>query len=201
MKKILSLVMALALVLTAVSALAADSKGGQDIPQIVVTPTKSDLDYVEAQKTAATAGTDAATEAEAEDEIGLKVVEGNATSEALIAAFQSAVAAGTDMLALLPEDVRALIPAGQTKINEMMVAQFEGNLENETANLIVNFSFATKYTAGSKVTVLFGQLTDPITWTAIEGTAKDDGSVDFEVPADLYKAVKNDPFVLAVVSE
>ena len=178
MKKILSLVVALVLVMAAVSALAEGSKTGADIP--VATVANNNADAAEA--------------------VSLVIVDDTEESAALIKVFQDAFAAG-DVLSPLPEDVRAQIPEEQKNINEMVTAQFVGDVDKLEGTLKVNLKLDTPYEKDQKVTVLFGKLGDPVAWKVFEAAGMEDGSIEFILPAGDVMEMGNDPFVLAVVSE
>ena len=176
MKKILSLVVALVLVLAAVSALAEGSKTGADIPVATVVNNQ------------------------AKEEVKLVIVDDTEASAALIKVFQDAFAAG-DVLSPLPEDVRAQIPEEQKNINEMVTAQFVGDVDKLEGTLKVNLKLDTPYEKDQKVSVLFGKLGDPVAWKVYEAAGMEDGSIEFILPAGDVMEMGNDPFVLAVVSE
>ena len=178
MKKILSLVVALVLVMAAASALAVGSKTGADIP--VATVANNNADAAEA--------------------VSLVIVDDTEASAALIKVFQDAFAAG-DVLSPLPEDVRAQIPEGLTNINEMVTVQFEGDVDKLEGTLKVNLKLDTPYEKDQKVSVLFGKLGEPVAWKVFEAAGMEDGSIEFILPAGDVMEMGNDPFVLAVVSE
>ena len=178
MKKILSLVVALVLVLAAVSALAEGSKTGADIPAATIVNNNAD----------------------AAEAVSLVIVDDTEASAALIKVFQDAFTAG-DVLAPLPEDVRAKIPEEQKNINEMVTAQFVGDVDKLEGTLKVNLKLDTPYEKDQKVTVLFGKLGEPVAWKTFEAVGTEEGSIEFILPAGDVMEMGNDPFVLAVVSE
>lgn len=177
MKKILALVMALVMVLGAASAMAAGSK-----------------------QTPGGGGTTVETPAE------VNVVYAKDTEEtaAIIEKFAEAAAAG-DVLAALPDAVKANIPEGYNKINEMITAQVSGDINDVASYTVMNFAFESTYEAGKTVYVLAGILPatagGEVEWEVFTGSVKDNGSVDVTLPKAFFEKVQNKPFVLAVVSE
>lgn len=182
MKKVFSLVLALALLLTAVSAFAAGSKeepnqGGTAAP---------------------------ATTTEEAPEISVKFIADTEASAAAIKAFADAKEAG-DILAPLPDDVKAKVPEGFATINEFLTAQFEGKFDNLPDEVILNIMFESSYAGVPKVIVLIGILPEAegeeIEWQAFDGVGKDDGSVDVTVPKAIFEKIQTNPFLLGVISE
>ena len=179
MKKLFSLVLTLALLLTAVSAFAAGSKetpggGGTVVPVTEETP-----------------------------EIGISFIDDTDASAAAIKAFGEAKDAG-DVLAPLPEDVSALVPEGFGTVSELLTAQFDGEVDKVTDDMLINVMFETPYAEGQKVIVLIGILPEAegeIEWKVFEGVGKADGSVDVTVTKDVFEKVKTNPFLIGVISE
>ena len=188
MKKTLALVLALVMVLFAVGAMAAGSKGGDDIPTGEVTPG---------------GGGFPGGGAPAEDKLSLIILpEATEEIQKVLDAFKEAFDAG-DVLAAFPDDVREKIPEELTQINEMVPAQWTGDTEKAEPLNLVKIKLDTLYEpAGEKVAVLFGKVGgEEVVWTQYEGTIQEDGSIEFEVPGDDVKEQKNEAFVLAVVSK
>ena len=182
MKKLFSLVLALALLLTAVSAFATGSKEEPSQSGTVVP----------------------AAETEEATEISIKFIADTEASAAAIKAFADAKESG-DILAALPDDVKAKVPEGFATINELLTAQFEGDVAKVTDDMILNVKFETAYAAGQKVLVLIGILPtaegEGIEWQTFEGVGKDDGSVDVTVPKAVFEKVQTNPFLIGVISE
>lgn len=178
MKKILSLVLALAL---AVCAFAAMADG----------PSKTNPDI-------APGGTNEA------NTLSLVFVDNTEDTQKVVDAFKAAFDAG-DVLAAFPEDVRGALPEGLTKINEMLSAEFEGDIEAQEDSVLINIVFETPFEpAGDQVAVLFGKLNgEEVTWTVVDnGVIKDDGSVDVTLTKDLIKDLASaQPFMVAVASK
>ena len=173
MKKILSLVLALVLVLTAVSVFAEASKTNQNIPVVE----------------------------DNAPEVVVQLPEEEVPAVAALVESLKAAADGGDVLSALPEEIRAALPADQKTINEIAPIQFIGKEEEVKNDLVVTTKFTTLYTPGAKVTVLLARVTvDPIEWLAFEGTVQEDGSVQFVIPADTVKTFLNEDMAIAVVS-
>ena len=174
MKKLFSLVLTLALLLTAVSAFAEGSKEEPTVGGTVVD----------------------------KPEIGISFIDDTDASAAAIKAFGDAKDAGEALP--LPEDVLALIPEGFGTVNEMVTAQFGDGVDQLTEDALINFVFDTAYAEGQKVIVLIGILPEAegdIEWKVFEGTGKADGSVDVTVTKDVFEKVKTNPFLVGVISE
>ena len=170
MKKLFSLVLTLALLLTAVSAFAGGSKetpggGGTVVPVTEETP-----------------------------EIGISFIDDTDASAAAIKAFGEAKDAG-DVLAPLPEDVSALIPEGFGTINELKTAQFDGEVDKVTEDMLINVMFIVL------IGILPEEAEGEIEWKVFEGVGKADGSVDVTVTKDVFEKVKTNPFLIGVISE
>ena len=178
MKKILALVLALMMVLCAVSALAAGSKE--------------------------TPGGGGSTVEEEAPVITVKFITDSEASAAAIKAFKDAFDAG-DVLAPLPDAIKAQIPDGFGVINEMVTAQFEGEVGKVTDDMIMNVMFETKYGEKEKVMVVIGILPEAadgeIEWNMFEGEGKADGSVDVTIPKAIFEKVQTNPFLIGVISE
>ena len=185
MKKTLALVLALVMVLCAVSAMAEGSKTVDDTQKTTVTngynnaPAEAELPTLEFVSTP------------------------SAAIQAIIDQFKAAHDTGDD-LGALPEDVKtqvAQVGEGLTHINEMTGAKFTGNtnIKNEVEVIL---SFMTKYTPGDDVAVLFGVIEgENVKWTVLKGKVNDDGDVVVMVPAAMVKGIENDEFIIAVVSK
>ncbi len=181
MKKTLALVLALVMVLCAVSAMAEGSKTVDDT-----------------QKTTVTNGyTNAPAEAELPT---MEIVTPSAAAQAVIDQFKTAHDAG-DILSALPDDVKAQLGEEEVNINEMIAVKFSGDT-NVTDAVEVTLSFMTKYNAGDEVSVLVGKLDgENVKWTVMKGKINEDGEVVLIVPAEMVKDFENDEFLVAVVSK
>jgi len=187
MKKILSLVLTLALVLTAVSAFASDSA-------------TSYVDYaaLEAQyqggilKHSSSSGTQNVPAAG----LSFDIIPDNDATKALIDAFAAAKEAG-DVLAAFPDDVKAQIPAELTVVNEIVTALLSGNADG-VVSATVGCKFTTAYEAGAKVCMAFGISADQ--WVLKEGTAQTDGSINVTLDKGLIDQILNKPIALVVIS-
>ena len=173
MKKILSLVLALVLVLTAVSVFAEASKTNLNIP--VVEDNAPEVDVL--------------------------LPEEEIPAVAAVVESLKAAADGGDVLSALPEEIRAALPEDQKNINEIAPIQFIGKEEEVKNDLVVTAKLTTLYTPGKKVTVLLARVTgDTIEWFTFEGTVQEDGSVQFVIPAGTVKTFLNEDMTIAVVS-
>ena len=173
MKKILSLVLALVLVLTAVSVFAEASKTNYNIPVVE----------------------------DNAPEVVVQLPEEEIPAVAAVVESLKAAADGGDVLSALPEEIRAALPDDQKNINEIAPIQFIGKEEEVKNDLVITTKFTTLYTPGEKVTVLLARVNvDPVEWFAFEGTVQDDGSVQYVIPADMVKTFLNEDMAIAVVS-
>ena len=172
MKKILALVLALVMVLSVASAMAAGSKGGRDISNVT-----TDSEEVTVSKTA----------------------DNDATS-AIKKLISDAQTSG-DALAALPDDVKAQIPEGFKTVNEMETFKTVGVLtEGDSIQLI--FKFATPYKEGEDVTVLLGIPNDKETeWIVLKGKGNKDGDVVVTVTKAMLDKIGDKAFVVIPVSK
>ncbi len=188
MKKTLALVLALVMVLCAVSAMAEGSKTVDDTQSTTVTDT-----------TVTNRGGYYAPAAPALPTLG--IVTPSAAAQAIIDQFKAAHDAGDD-LGALPDDVKSQIGEGLVNINEMIAVKFSGdtNVANEVE---ITLSFMTKYTnVGDDVAVLVGELDgENVKWTVLKGKVNGDGDIVVMVPAALVKGLENNEFLIAVVSK
>ncbi len=180
MKKSVSLVLILALALTAVYALA---EGSKEEP---------------------TSGGTPATPAKGEPVITMSFIEDTSISKAVIEAFKAAYDQG-DILAALPEEVKAQVPEGFGKMNEMLTAQFVGDVGAVTKDYKMEIAFETKYTEGAKVLVLLGILPEgvegDVEFSSYEGKGLANGNVEITIPVEVFQKVQNNPFIVGVISE
>ena len=172
MKKIIALVLALALVLTAVCALADNSKqttGGGG--------------------SSGGSSSGSSTVVTEEPVITIKFVKDTDKSAAVIKAFKDAYDKG-DVLSVLPDDIKAQIGEGQVNINEMLTAAFDGDVSKITKDVVMTVKFETLYKAGEQVTVLLAILKDPVEWHTFKGVGLADGSVQFTIPKAIFDAIQ-----------
>lgn len=177
MKKFLALLLAMMMVLAAVSVLAeeaADSKENEDIAG--VTLESGDVTVEKGEDTEA----------------------GKSLKEQVAAAQQEG-----DPTTALPEEVRAKLPEGFTVISEMDTYRLEGDPSELEDPVKMTFRFETPYGDGEKVMLIVAiQLPDnELDWLVWEGTGNADGDVESMVPrADLIQIGEN-PFVVIPVSQ
>jgi len=171
MKKILALVLALMMALTAFAAIAED----------VASPVEESL-----------VGTD--------NEAVAVTEEVPAFAEAVVAEMAAAVANGESELSVLDEDTQAAVAAivgEDAEVSEIVTMTVTG----EAADQEVTFSFATAYEAGAKVALLVGvPAGEEIEWTAVEGVANEDGTVTATLPAALVAKLADTEAVVMVVN-
>ena len=181
MKKILALVLALMMVLTAVSAMAAGSPetpggktgGGSGAGYYADTTTED----AQLSKAGDTDGTKA---------IKQLLIDGNAAG---------------DPLSLLPDDVKAKIPADQKKVNEMVTYQLTGDVSKSNPLTLV-LVFETKYAEGEEVTILLGIPAGSKTeWIVLKGKGNKDGAVVVTLDKATMNKLGNNPFVVIPVSK
>ena len=144
-------------------------------------------------------GTGTSNTASGQEEPSLKLILVSDTAEtaAVIKACKDAFAAG-NVLTALPDDVKSKLTAGNSTINEMVTAQFVGDTSLVTGSVLVNVKFDTLYSpAGATVDVLFVKGA----WNVLAGAVQADGSINVTLGKDLISSLKNDPFVLGVVSQ
>ena len=180
MKKILALVLALVMVLTAVSALAAGSPenpGGKTGGGT----TGYSVDTTEETKETELADTDAT----------------KAIKEELKKAAESG-----DVLSALPADVKAKIGEEFTKVSEMVTIKLAQGLDAKKG-LIIKKAFQTPYKSGEKVTVLLAVpgADGKVEWIVLEGTANADGEVVFVVDEATYNKIAGTEIVMVPVSK
>ncbi len=143
-------------------------------------------------------GTSNTTSGQEEPSLKLILVSDTAETAAVIKACKDAFAAG-NVLTALPDDVKSKLTAGNSTINEMVTAQFVGDTSLVTGSVLVNVKFDTLYSpAGATVDVLFVK---GGAWNVLAGTVQADGSINMTLGKDLISSLKNDPFVLGVVSQ
>ena len=133
---------------------------------------------------------------EGEDGIAVDFVEDTEVSEAIIDNFK---------FENLPENVKSKLPENYTKINEMVTAQFVGDVSEVADYTVMNFKFNTLYAADTTVMVLIGVLPatadGEVEWfDPLKGTVQEDGSINATLPKIIFDTIQNKPYILAVVS-
>ena len=183
MKKVFSLILALALVLTAVSAMAADS------------PTNEGKIYTKVDNTDYSKwNTSTATDTTPTSEI---LKEDSELTKELKAAL------ATDGIKALPEEVQALIPDGLATINEVITYKLD-NVAAGVKLLTINYGLTTKYApAGEKVAVIFvvEEANGEKTYLVAEGTIQDNGSINVTLTEEILKAIVGKTVSVIVVSK
>lgn len=186
MKKILALVLALTMILTAVSAFAAGSPSP-------VNP---------GGKGGGTTGGGGYTgyDTTAEEEVTMGKVADNDATKAIKQLFVDGNAAG-DPLSKLPDDVKGKIAEGFKTVNEMVTYQLSGDV-SKVNSLTLTFTFETKYADGEEVTVLIGIAGAKETeWIVKTGKGDKDGNVVVSVTKAELDKISSNPFVVIPVSK
>ena len=183
MKKILALVLALVMVLTAVSALAAGS------PENPGGKTGGGATGYSVDTTEETKETELATVADTD------------ATKAIKEELKKAAESG-DVLSALPADVKAKIGEEFTKVSEMVTIKLAQGLDAKKG-LIVKKAFQTPYKSGEKVTVLLAVpgADGKVEWIVFEGTANADGEVVFVVDEATYNKIAGTEIVMVPVSK
>ena len=197
MKKVISLVLALVLVLCAVSAFAEGSKGNEDLKEYLI-------ERMTGAGTAATTGGGAATggaatggtaATAAEPTTVFEITPTGTAKELVDKVLAGGKDAKTTLNGLVPADVLANVKDGAV-INEILPMQFKNN--NGEAKQIT-FTFETPYAEGTKVTILIGipgkTLADT-EWIELVGTGNAAGSVVVTVSKELMTKLSNNPFIV-----
>ena len=186
MKKILALVLALMMVLTAVSALAAGSPenpGGK-------TTGGGTTGY----------STDTTEEETKEDEVEAATVADTDATKAIKEELQKAAESG-DVLSVLPDDVKAEIGEEFTKVNEMVTIKIAEGLD-ATKGLSIKKAFQTPYAKGAiKVLVAVPGADGKVEWIAVNGNVNEDGEVVAVVDEAIYNKIAGKEIVMVPVSK
>ena len=184
MKKILALVLALTMILTAVSAFAA---GSPENPGTKGGGTAGGGGYTADDTTAV-------------EEIKMGKVADTDATKAIKQLFADGNADG-DPLSKLPDDVKAKIPEDFKTVNEMVTYQLSGDI-GTVGSLTLTFTFETKYADGEEVTVLIGIASGKETeWIVKTGKGNKDGDVVVTVTKDELAKISSNPFVVVPVSK
>ena len=177
MKKILALILAVMMILTAASALAENSKGNKDI-------TGGDT---------------------GDEEIKLVKIDPTDKLAKLIEKIKGAYKDEGDALKGLPAELLALIPAEHKTINELTCWKLEGDVSAVKGELELIFKFESPYEEGEEVTILIGidyaDADAEVEWIVKTGVANKDGDVVVKVTAAELAKISNNPFIAIPVSK
>ena len=202
MKKILSLVLALALILTAVCALAeGPASKEEDEPSGYVWPSEEELKAIKAHNFGLGYGDSSAAEEVADPEIGITFLK--EIPEAAAAAVE-ALKAANDKGDLTDAAEGVTIPDNfkDKKVVEVLAAQFDGDCANVTKEKVLNLKLGTPFTAGQEVLILIGIIGDDgVEWEnpPFVGAGKEDGCVDVTLPSAVFIKLMNIPFLAGVI--
>ena len=180
MKKVLALILALAMILAAASAFATDSKTGNDITKATVTAVTTADGTKKTEETG----------------LYIEILPDDESTTALKEVFAGALAEG-NVLKGFPEDVQEKLDSELTTINEIVKAALRGNAEGLTS-ATVNFVFATAYPKDEKVQLAIALAED---WTVLDGIGQEDGSVNAVLDAEQIAKFLDKEFNVVVVSK
>ena len=176
MKKTLALVLALVMVLFAVSAMAANSKNNNN------------MNY--------------GSTSEEENNVGLEKIAPTEDLQKIIDDVTAAGKDGGDATTGLPGGAVELVPEDKKTINEMDTDHLTGDPSGlEELELI--FTFATPYAEGEEVTVLLGinPAAETVEWLALDGVGNADGAVVVKVTKAELTKISNNPFIVIPLSK
>ena len=105
-----------------------------------------------------------------------------------------------DILSILPDDIKELLPEGVSKVAEAITMTLE-NYDPEMGTVTLKIASKKTYTKGEKATVVIA-LPDGnggYTFFYIEGEGQDDGTLNLNIPADTAKALTGKTFVTMIL--
>ncbi len=173
MKKLLCLVLVALMALSAVTAFATNSKTNEDITTTTTTP---------------------------EQVPDIIIIDDTEASKELKETFKAAAEAG-DILSPLPDDIKAQLPEGLTKMNECVTAILNAN-RTTVGDIVATITFQTPYEKDTEVAVLIGyQEGNEWKFIVLEGTVKEEGKVTFVLTEKLQDVLENKEFVIAILSK
>jgi len=175
MKKILCMVIALAMLLSTAALADVASKTNADLLSVKVT---SDENIT-------------VTAVDSESKGVTKLL------EIILGAYEK----GENVMDVLPEAVKAVLPDDKeyTDTNEVVVLKMD-NVDEETEEVVINLEFATNY-AGKKVAMLMGIINgdeDIVDWKSVTGTGKEDGTVDLVLNQSMLDWINGREFIVLV---
>jgi len=178
MKKILSLILATLMVLTAVAALAeaAPSKTAEDMAYVVKTVESNGGEGVE-----------------------IRIVDPTELSDKILAAVLKALEENADVLALFDEETQKALaeklPEGaEVELNELWPIDVFGYQKDVHADLISEISFPTVYTAEQTILAVIAHYNgeEIVASNILEGKLLEDGTVEFLFPVDTILSMLDD---------
>lgn len=130
----------------------------------------------------------------------LKAAADTAETTALKALIEDAVK-NSDILSVLPDDIKSKLPAGVSKLVEAITLRLE-NYESEMGAVTVKVQPANKkYNKGDKATVVIA-LPDGkggYTWFLIEGEGQEDGTLALSLPAATAARLAGKTFITMIL--
>lgn len=187
MKKFIALLLVLALSLTSVAALAADSRG------------TGDMNKTETKKTTTKKTTTTTTPADTtEDESFMLWV----TKEASLVEKANEEIAKLQKVGVAEyfgkaDEIAAILGEGEYNVHEFSAVR-ASNADKVKGSATVAMTFAANYEEGSQVAVMINAGSG---WNVMPGSVKAGGAVEFSVGADLAKEIEDNTGLLAIVSK
>lgn len=201
MKKLVSVLIALMLCLTAVAAAeSVPSKTTDDMTNVSV-PSKSTSDMTNINvptDTAFNVTVPATAESVAACDNEIQKLQGSANVAEYFGEVKNAAGEVVSLTAALGTDTLT--------VNEFTPLTIE-NYKEEYGNVVLNLAFATSYTAGDKVLVMIGLVTvaedatQTVAWTMYEGAVADDGSINVTLEPATLIAIQNGTAVMAIINK
>lgn len=178
MKKTLALVLALVMVLFAVSAMAGNSKNNNN------------MNY------------GSTSEEEGDNAVGLEKTTPTEDLQKIIDDVTEAGKDGGDATTGLPEEGVKLVPEDKKTINEMDCYHLTGD-PSGLDELELIFTFATPFAEGEEVPVLFviSPAEGPVEWLRLTGVGNADGAVVVKVTKAELAKISNNPFLVMPLSK
>jgi len=178
MKKTLALVLALVMVLFAVSAMAGNSKNNNN------------MNY------------GSTSEEEGDNAVGLEKTTPTEDLQKIIDDVTEAGKDGGDATTGLPEEGVKLVPEDKKTINEMDCYHLTGD-PSGLDELELTFTFATPFADGEEVPVLFviSPAEGPVEWLRLTGVGNADGAVVVKVTKAELAKISTNPFLVMPLSK
>ncbi len=182
MKKLIALLLALALTMVSFAAFAAPSKSGEDITEVIVDPEHP-------------GAPDGPAFFIAISDDPSDIAWANAELAKMTAAESVQAYFGQE------KEIAALLGDPDYQVNEFWPI-IAGNYDKAMGNVTAKFYFATPYESGAKVAVMigFGKEEDVI-WTTFAGNVLDDGAIQAVLDPDTVMNIQNNGALLAIVNK
>ena len=131
-----------------------------------------------------------------------EIVVADAPEEAdeALGALRSALEAG-DVLAALPEEIRAGIPEGMDKVSELQAMHLV-NAEKRKGTVFVRLNGLEQYPADAQVYVIIRADSDPEPlWLALKGTGHRDGALRLTFEAETLEQLADKVFTVLILTQ